>query len=120
MLFPGYLHVIDGRLRAKLREVKGSPELAAKVEHSLHKTKGIKEVRANPVTGSVLVLFDSAVINSEKVLRHLSKFGNSETSKSLPVKQRENQRVQFEETLRNVILQTAAEVAVKRLIFAFL
>src|SRR5262245_42888785 len=70
-----YLRVLDGQLRIKLREVKGSPAIADNLLRSLLKVTGITYVEANPSTGSVLVFFESSVITDEKVLGHINRFG---------------------------------------------
>jgi len=54
-----YLHVLDGRLRIKVPALKGSPDEAARLESRLRLIDGVDCVTANPVTGSVLVLYDA-------------------------------------------------------------
>ena len=53
-----YMHVLEGRLRIKVPEVKGSPERAQQIERQLRLIEGIDDVTANPVTGSVLIFYD--------------------------------------------------------------
>jgi len=63
-----YCHIIDGRIRIKVPEVKGSHAMAGEVEGELAKLNGVAHVKANPLTGNVLVLFDSQVINHYHVI----------------------------------------------------
>ena len=56
-------HILDGRIRIKVPEVKGSPAMASELESQLAKLNGVSHVKANPLTGYVLVLFDSQVIS---------------------------------------------------------
>jgi copper chaperone CopZ len=70
-----YLHVLDGRLRIKVPEVKGAPLKASKVMGALSKIRGVTYVQANPTTGSVLVLFESEVISPEQIVQALRQTG---------------------------------------------
>lgn len=71
----GYLHLLDGRLRVKIPEVKRQPLNAARIEEALAKIDGIQSVTANPLTGNVLVLFDSETVSPEKILLTTKKLG---------------------------------------------
>lgn len=70
-----YLHVLDGRLRIKLPQVKGAPQRALAVEQLLRGLVGVTEVTANPITGNVLVLFTSTVISQHDILAALQQTG---------------------------------------------
>jgi copper chaperone CopZ len=63
-----YCHIIAGRIRIKVPEVKGCHAMAGEVESQLAKLNGVAHVTANPVTGNVLVLFDSQVISHYHVV----------------------------------------------------
>ena len=70
-----YLHTLDGRLRVKSAVVKGAPEKAREIEHNLKHCAGVTQVTANPVTGSVLVHYDSNGITQNELLQRLESFG---------------------------------------------
>jgi hypothetical protein len=60
----GYYHILlDGRIRMKVPEVKGSPAMAEELESRLVKLNGVAHVQVNLLTGYVLVLFDYQVIS---------------------------------------------------------
>lgn len=125
MWFGSYVHILDGRVRIKLKAVKGSTDLAASVEQSLLQTKGINEVNANPTTGNVLILFDPSVITCQKVLRLVNELAGSRNVITFPSTpairaSQPKQPSRFDAVLSNLILQAAAEVVVKRLVLAFL
>jgi hypothetical protein len=61
------VHALPGRVRLKLPQIKGNPELARNAQKKLAGVPGIMQVKANPVTGSVLVLYDLAASMSETV-----------------------------------------------------
>ena len=63
----GYYHKLDGRIRIKVPEVKGSPAMACEMESQLAKLEGVANVKANLLTGYVLVLFDAQVISHYQV-----------------------------------------------------
>jgi len=66
-----FLHMLDGRLRVKVADVKGSPRVAALVEAQLAELQGVDDVSANPLTGSVLVLYDPAQVGVEEIMEVL-------------------------------------------------
>jgi copper chaperone CopZ len=66
------VHAIPGRVRLKIGEVRDNPALAWDVEEQLSRIPGVKRVEANPVTGSVLVLFDEPQATPADSLEHLS------------------------------------------------
>lgn len=70
-----YIHVLEGRLRIKVPEVKRSPLKASEVVSALQRNAGIRYAHANPTTGSVLVLFDPNVITPEQIIRTLQELG---------------------------------------------
>jgi hypothetical protein len=72
MLSDEQLRVLDGRVRIKLRELKGSQIMAEDLQESLLNEKGVTYVEANPLTGNLLVLFESGVITGQKVLDHIN------------------------------------------------
>jgi hypothetical protein len=51
-------HFLPGRLRMKSGKVKHNFPFAREVERTLVGVRGVRGVEANPVTGSVLVLYD--------------------------------------------------------------
>ncbi len=61
------VHALPGRVRLKVAKVKGNPELAQKAREKLAAVPGIRQVEANPLTGSVLVLFDLATMAAETI-----------------------------------------------------
>ena len=65
------LHVLNGRLRIKVPEVKRAPLKAAEVVHTLQKVCGVTFVHANPTTGSVLVLFEPHAVGPEQIVQRL-------------------------------------------------
>src|SRR3954465_13473825 len=66
-----YLHSIPGRLRVKVPEVKRSPEAAMRVERRLGELEAVREVRANPLTGNILVLYDPGGTGPERIIEAL-------------------------------------------------
>lgn len=70
-----YLHVLDGRARIKVREVKGSPDEACALERRLAGLHGVSRATANPLTGNVLVLYDGDQIAVGDIMNALWGWG---------------------------------------------
>jgi hypothetical protein len=52
------LHFIPGRIRFRLGRVKDNLALAEEIQRKLASAPGVHKARANPITGSVLVLYE--------------------------------------------------------------
>lgn len=59
--------VLDGRVRVRDEGLKNGP-LAAQVADALLDTPGVAKAQANPRVGSLLVLFDAALVAAERIL----------------------------------------------------
>ena len=106
-----YLHVLDGRLRIKLPHVKGTPQSALAVERLLLGLDGVTNVTANPTTGNVLVLFTSAVIGQHDIIAAPQKTGYlKDADVSEPGRK----------SLISIIMQSALELAIERLVLALI
>lgn len=63
----GYLHVLEGRIRVKISQIKRSPQHAEAIERRLNGVEGIDQAVANPVTGNVLIVYDPYQIEQRRV-----------------------------------------------------
>lgn len=63
-----YLHALDGRMRIKITDVKGSPATAEEITRYLLSFHGIDEVNANPITGNVLIIYDPGQLSQARIL----------------------------------------------------
>ena len=66
-----YVHAIEGRLRIKVPEVKRAPARARQLEERFRAVEGIRDVRANPLTGNVLFLHDPRRVAARQILAAL-------------------------------------------------
>jgi hypothetical protein len=66
VILPGVqiVHAIPGRLRLKFHKLKGNTPLAQEVERRLSVIVWVERVVVNPLTGSVLLLYDPGLIVS--------------------------------------------------------
>ena len=69
-----YLHVIAGRLRVKVLQVKRCPVTADRVRKQLEPIEGVTGVDANPITGNVLVYYESHLVDHRHILETLTPF----------------------------------------------
>ncbi len=66
------VHAIPGRIRLKVAQVRENPALANEIQTRLAASHGIRQVEVNPLTGSVLVLYEAQEASSLDSLRALA------------------------------------------------
>jgi hypothetical protein len=62
---------IPGRIRLKAAQIKGDPALAGRITELFSAIQGINHVEVNPLTGSLLVLFNPGELRSPDSTRLL-------------------------------------------------
>jgi hypothetical protein len=62
------VHALPGRVRLRIARIKENPELARRAQEKLSQVPGIHRVEANPATGSLLILYDLAMLASVEAL----------------------------------------------------
>lgn len=107
-----YLHMLDGRLGIKIPQVKNSPRRAVAAEQFLLGLAGVTDATANPTTGNVLVLFTSAVIRQDDIITALRETGylREDAHASEPDRK----------SLTSIVVQSAVELALERLVLALI
>lgn len=75
MISTAYFHAIDGRIRIHVPEVKKSGVTARQTTARLMGFDGIVNVNANPVTGNVLINYDTGRISEGEVFQVLRDSG---------------------------------------------
>jgi Heavy metal associated domain 2 len=66
-----YLHHVPGRLRLKARSLKNSEDKAAEIRALCMQLPGIQAIELNTLTGSLLVRYEKASVNSTQILGFL-------------------------------------------------
>lgn len=69
------MHNIPGRLRVRIPAIKGSPNKARATQALLMDLEGIESIRANMVTGSIVVKYDPGRFLSQRILSILKENG---------------------------------------------
>ena len=64
-------HVLPGRLRFRVDDLRGCPGLCRLIEQELRRLGGVRRIEASAVTGSLLVAYDQAVLDERDVLAAL-------------------------------------------------
>jgi hypothetical protein len=106
-----YVHILDGRLRIKLPQIKGAPQRALAVEQLLRGLEGITDVSPNPITGNVLVLFTSAVTSQHTIIAALQQTGYL----------RDNHAAEPSQPgLMSIVVHSVLETALERLVLALI
>lgn len=75
-----YVHQVPGRLRVKIPSLKSNAEKAEQIKGLLEEWNGVQTASVNPVTGSVVVLYDRDALDSEEILEALENHGYLDTS----------------------------------------
>ena len=70
-----YMHNIPGRLRVRIPAIRGSSEKARAAQALLMDLEGIESIRANMVTGSIVVKYDPGRFLSQRILSILKENG---------------------------------------------
>jgi hypothetical protein len=66
------IHAIPGRVRVKISRLKENPALARELQERFLAVQGIQRVEVNPITGSVLILYDRTGFESVDSLLSLA------------------------------------------------
>ncbi len=82
--FTTYFHSLKGRLRIKIAPIKDSVTKAHGLENRLKEIAGIEYIKANPVTGNVLILYDHGTVRQNEIIQALSAFGYLEPQNTSP------------------------------------
>lgn len=72
----GYYHATRGRLRVRVTNLKNRKENARSLEVLMMSEPGVTHVRANHVTGNVLVFFEEQTTYHGAVLQSLATLGH--------------------------------------------
>lgn len=113
-----YVHVLNGRLRIKVPEVKRAPKKAAEVVLELQELQGVTYVRANPTTGNVLVLFEPDIIDAQQIIQALHELGYLSNLHASSLQNSSAQGAQPK--LSERILQSVFETAIQQVIMALI
>jgi hypothetical protein len=125
-----YIHALDGRLRIKIAAVKGSSAKALEIEERLREMHGIEQVKANPTTGNVLILYNPKRIEQAEVIAALQQLGcleesaGSRVAATLLPKAIEGaggaMARTLAESLTETLVRSTMELAIQRLVHALI
>jgi len=104
-----YVHILDGRFRIRVPEVRGSSDKALALEIFLGNIEGVKSVQVSPITGSVLVHYDSSRIGHERIYDLIRSRGCLQRKPSPSTQKAVGALAEF-------VVQSAVESALRRLI----
>jgi hypothetical protein len=77
-----YLHSVPGRLRVKIPQLRHRPAMAAEISETLS-MGGIHEVKIRSLTGSVVVLYDAALLDDAQILAILDASGHFDANQAV-------------------------------------
>jgi hypothetical protein len=70
------VHHFPGRFRVRAERFRASPEVAKKVMETVEGEDGVLELRASPLTGSLVVLYDTSRIQLPSLIHTILAAGN--------------------------------------------
>jgi copper chaperone CopZ len=85
-----YVHQVRGRLRIKIPSIKSSFQVGERIQDILEKVNGVGRVSVNQITGSVLVMYDSDLVDPEEILKALQRHGYLDQSGVIPPQDRDS------------------------------
>jgi copper chaperone CopZ len=117
-----YMHTLNGRLRIKVTEVKGTPQRALEIEAGLRAIDGVDHIKANPITGNILILYRPERIGQHQVLSALRRLGClQEHDSAQALTENHGDMVQgFSGMLAETLVRSTMEVAFQRLVSALI
>lgn len=121
-LTTSYLHALDGRLRVKVAEVKGLPARALDLERRLRQIVGIEDVKANPTTGNVLILYASDRLTQQDILQTLCTWGYLRAQRHAPTAMpgTVTPRLPLSDVLAETLVRSSVELALQGLVRALI
>jgi hypothetical protein len=78
-----YIHDVPGRLRVKIPLLKANPSKADEIQRLLQGVGGVRNTSFNPLTGSLIVVYDPESVASEKILALLKEEYQLQNAKAL-------------------------------------
>jgi copper chaperone CopZ len=117
-----YLHVLDGRIRVRFPQLKGSARASAVLRRELRSLDGVTNAQVRPLTGSVLVEFDPDRISTDAVLDHLKMATPVEgpmAGDASPLRSAETNGAKTGE-ISGIVAKKTIEFAAERLLLALL
>jgi len=117
MKVSSYLHVMEGRLRVKVPEMKRSVSKALHIEEVIKGLEGVISATANPTTGNVLVFFDPEQLTHSEILLELKKEGYLREEVTVSSFQLSTRIV---DTVSHAVARSVAESLMERAILALL
>ncbi len=78
-----YMHSIPGRLRLKIPAIRRNPEEAKAIQALLKGLEGMESIRANTITGSLVVKYEPGRSLKERILAILKENGYFDETRAI-------------------------------------
>jgi hypothetical protein len=117
-----YVHALNGRLRIKIAELKGNPLKAQEIEDHFTLMTGMQQVCANPVTGSLLFIYDPHLLKQNEIFTELREWGylRDQSGRPLSFSNSTPGAHAFVEKITTTLASGLMEVALTRLVSALI
>lgn len=107
-----YIHHVPGRLRVNIPALKKNESRARQLKFYLEGMHGVLQVETSIVTGSVVIKYDTCLINSTTILNALRDQGYIQ--KANPVVTHATQGVHPVQNVADIFMTKLVETAVER------
>ena len=116
-----YIHSVPGRLRIKTPIIKRNIKMAKHVEKFMSQLRGVTSVYSNPTTGSVLISYDSKIVNHNIILDTCKIYGLINKSQTISLDEHINETAsKAGYALRKIILGVMVENIIENSALSFL
>ncbi|WP_371381354.1 heavy metal translocating P-type ATPase [Sporomusa aerivorans] len=100
------VHKLPGRIRIYFPPIKANPKVAAQIEEWLGGVAGIKEGKANPRTGRLLICFNKTATSEQKVWQLLQRFASEICTEKAPAIKKKSQEKKRSFELEDMAIST--------------
>jgi len=104
------LQALPGRVRIKIKGLKGNPHFAKSLEKTLKRNQGIKKIKANFQTGKALIIFNPQKLSRDELCVELMKNINYILQLVSPAHFKRHKSTYVRKKGKNEILKTIEEL----------
>jgi hypothetical protein len=113
------LHAIEGRLRIRVSAMKAE-SVGRTYAERLRCMSGISDVQVNPLTGSMIIRYDPAIIGRAALLQQIGALFGAPVRRDVRGSRNRFHDRSLQRQLTHAILKSVVEVAIKRAVLALI
>lgn len=114
------VHSVPGRLRLQNTHLRGNAVVLEALNAEFWRIDGVLEVRSNPATGSVVIVYDNNKYSSQEILRELDSAGHLASVEQAVTKSEPSLAQQIAETASAVLVEALVKRSTAALVSALI